>query len=759
MNPEDSTEIDEVLFDAALGIDTQDSREAFFDLIRDGDPALSERLRALATLQTRADRFFRMAQGALTTVATETGQELIDQDPSPLQANDVPRPAHEEPGGRIGRYQLESRIGEGGCGVVYLAEQLEPVRRKVALKVIRLGMDTERVITRFEMERQSLALMDHPNIARVLDGGATDSGRPYFVMEWVRGPRITDFCDAHHLGIRQRIDLFIEVCKGIQHAHQKGVIHRDIKPSNILIDESGDHCPKIIDFGIAKAISGASVADTQFSAQDQFLGTPAYMSPEQADRRERDIDTRSDVYSLGMLLYELLAGRPPFDSAQLSNAGIQETLRILSEEDPPLPSALVASMNSEERAGIASRRGVDPARLSSSLAGDLDSVVMKAIEKNRSDRYETVNGLVMDLQRYIGHEPVIARPAKRAYLFRKFVQRNRIAVGATAAVLVSLLLSLGSAFSYYLKERHAVEEQVRLRTLADLAHANELKRLAEARVWEEFAHVSVLLSEGRTQEADEQLRKTPLASIQLTPQSASVLRSLGNWNSLRGRWPQAAECFQMLIKADDLNQGATLSDSLDVVAIACVLIEGGSIDAFRKFRDWSIDRYAFSGSANDASRLLHSILIVPMDRPTLERLAPLRAVLAEPGFNKNLPRSSRDRELAIWRAFGIALLEYRLGNHEEARKWTELGLSFEDRRDYISGALDPILAMACHHIGDKTTARAALDRCAARIDKAFAPELPAAYEPFGKFQGFWWDWIIARILFHEADELIRPGAR
>ena len=236
---DDPQEIDEVLFETALGIDTPESRQALFDLIRDGDPARSERLRALAAMHLRADRFFHKAEGARSVVATEAGEELIGLiDPAAADENPAPTPS-EGPGERIGRYRLEKRIGEGGCGVVYLAEQLEPVRRKVALKVIRLGMDTERVVARFEMERQSLALMDHPNIARVLDGGATDSGRPYFVMEWVRGARITEYCDGNQLSARRRIDLFIDVCKGIQHAHQKGVIHRDIKPSNILMDDGG----------------------------------------------------------------------------------------------------------------------------------------------------------------------------------------------------------------------------------------------------------------------------------------------------------------------------------------------------------------------------------------------------------------------------------------------------------------------------------------------------------------------------------------
>ena len=746
---DDPQEIDEVLFEAALGMDSAAAREALFTLIREGDPARAERLRSLAGVQSRADSFFRKAEGARTTVATEAGEELIDLTIPPVASNSD-RPEDEHIGGRIGRYRLEKRIGEGGCGVVYLAEQLEPVKRKVALKVIRLGMDTERVIARFEMERQSLALMDHPNIARVLDGGATDAGRPYFVMEWVRGARVTDYCDSSQLTVRERIDLFIEICKGIQHAHQKGVIHRDIKPSNILIDdENGARSPKIIDFGIAKAISGENHAETHLSFQDQFVGTPAYMSPEQADRRERDIDTRSDVYSLGVLLYELLVGRTPFDAAELSAAGLSEMRRMLIESEPPLPSALLAGLDSARQLEIAARRRSDPGRLLGTLRGDLDSVVMKAIEKDRADRYETVNGFVMDLQRCMRHEPVIARPAKRAYLFRKFVRRNRLAVGAGAGIVLSLLLGLGTAFAYYMRERRALEEQVRLRKFADAAHANELLRLAEARGWEDFAHVSVLLSEGKTQEADEQLRKTPISSIQLTPQSAAVLRSLGNWNALRGRWPQSAECFNMLIGADDLNNTEALTDSLDLVMISCVLIECGDQGAYERFREWAMDRFASSGSVSDASRILHSLLLVPPDKANLERMDRLKPLMEDSGFDPNQP-SGRDREMSVWRAFGLSILEYRKGNFAEAKRWAEVGMSFKDARDYINGALDPVYAMACCKLGDMSNAKTAMDRNRKRIEKAFTPELPAAYEPFGKFQGYWWDWIIAKILYEEA---------
>ncbi|HEX5218391.1 MAG TPA: serine/threonine-protein kinase, partial [Verrucomicrobiae bacterium] len=362
----------------------------------------------------------------------------------------------EEIGGRIDRYKILQKLGEGGCGVVYMAEQTEPVRRRVALKVIKLGMDTRQVIARFEAERQALALMDHPNIARVLDAGATLNGRPYFVMELVKGVRITDYCDQNHLSARERLNLFVQVCQAIQHAHQKGIIHRDIKPSNILVTlHDGVPIPKVIDFGIAKATDQPLTEKTVFTEVGRFMGTPAYMSPEQAELSGLDIDTRSDIYALGVLLYELLTGRTPFDAKELSQAGLDEMRRRIREEEPIRPSTRLNTMANADLTKVAERRQSEPAKLTRFLRGDLDWIVMKCLEKDRMRRYDTANGLAMDIQRYLNNEPVIACPPSSLYRFEKMVRRNKLAVGALGGVTLSLLLGLGLSTWLWLKERES----------------------------------------------------------------------------------------------------------------------------------------------------------------------------------------------------------------------------------------------------------------------------------------------------------------
>jgi len=337
-----------------------------------------------------------------------------------------------------------------------MAEQTEPVQRRVALKIIKLGMDTKQVIARFEAERQALALMDHPNIAKVLDGGATETGRPYFVMELVRGIRITEFCDHNNLPTRERLNLFMQVCRAIQHAHQKGIIHRDIKPSNTLVTiNDGLPVPKVIDFGIAKATQGRLTDKTVFTAFEQFIGTPAYVSPEQAVMTSVDIDTRSDIYSLGVLLYEMLTGKTPFDSKELLEAGFDAMRRTIQETEPDRPSTKLSTMVEGELTITANRRHTDAPKLISAVRGDLDWIVMKCLEKDRARRYETANGLARDIERHVNHEPVVACPPSNLYRFQKLVRRNKLAVIVGGVVAGSLIIGLGISTWLFVKEREA----------------------------------------------------------------------------------------------------------------------------------------------------------------------------------------------------------------------------------------------------------------------------------------------------------------
>ena len=367
----------------------------------------------------------------------------------------------EKPGDRVGRYKLAEKIGEGGCGIVYMAEQAEPFRRRVALKVVKLGMDTKKVIARFETERQTLALMDHPSIAKVLDAGATDTGRPFFVMELVKGVRITDYCDRNSLSTGERLGLFMQVCHAIQHAHQKGIIHRDIKPSNVLVTlQDGVPVPKVIDFGIAKATEGRLTDATVSTQLQQFLGTPAYMSPEQAGLTGVDIDTRSDIYSLGVLLYELLTGCTPFDARDLAKVGRDAIRRTIREVEPPRPSTRLSTLHGEALTATARQHGTESGRLLKLIRGDLDWIVMKCLEKDRDRRYDTANGLAVDLGRHLANEPVVARPPSPAYRLQKAWRRNKTAFAVAALIAAVLVAATGvSAWQAILAKQRLAESE------------------------------------------------------------------------------------------------------------------------------------------------------------------------------------------------------------------------------------------------------------------------------------------------------------
>ncbi|MHC4497531.1 MAG: protein kinase domain-containing protein [Planctomycetota bacterium] len=414
---------EEAIFKAAFKLKSPTERIAYLKRACGNDAGLLARVEGLLKAYNEAGNF-------------------LESPPVDIDGALDNRPLTEGPGTKIGRYKLLQLIGEGGFGVVYMAEQEKPIRRRVALKIIKLGMDTKQVIARFEAERQALALMDHSNIARVLDAGATDTGRPYFVMELVKGIPITEYCDKNSLDTRQRLELFIEVCKAVQHAHQKGIIHRDIKPTNVMITlHDGKPVPKIIDFGIAKATQQRLTEKTLFTEYKRFIGTPAYMSPEQAEISGLDIDTRSDIYSLGVLLYELLTGSTPLEAKKLRSAAYDEMCRMIRETDPPKPSTRLSTLG-EMLAEVAKQRHAQPSELFKIVRGDLDWVVMKTLEKDRTRRYETANELAMDIERHLRDEPVVAGPPSAMYRMKKFVRRNRTGVLFCITVAAALLVGL-----------------------------------------------------------------------------------------------------------------------------------------------------------------------------------------------------------------------------------------------------------------------------------------------------------------------------
>jgi hypothetical protein len=614
-------------------------------------------------------------------------------------------------------------------------------------------MDTESVIARFNMEREALALMDHPNIARVLDAGVTGSGRPYFSMELVDGEKITDYCDRKNLGLRHRLELFVQICEAIQHAHQKGVIHRDIKPSNILVrDHDGRAVPKVIDFGIAKATIGNNGAEATFTRSGQFIGTPAYMSPEQAEG-EADIDTRSDIYSLGAVLCELLRGSPPFEHEDFKDCGVEQIRTLIRDQEVGVPSAKLRTIPGDRLAKIALHRAVDPHRLPAALEGDLDWIVMKAIEKDRSRRYEMATGFAMDVQRFLHEEAVLARPPSRWYLFSKLVRRNRALFVAAVVALCGLLAGLGVSTWLFFRENEARHDAERARTIAERARAqaeqaraneSRLHRLAQSA--DVVTQAAVLIRYNEIEEADALIATLPIDQFPSSLESVNTLIVVANENLRKSRWHEAAQRFRALVHIlANVDMTDTNKNSMEWLPAATSVKEWGTPEQYQELSALALRRFHASTNPTVAEHLFKITLLEPVDSGTLESLAGAAAVT-----EKTLagPDKEPDGHLFAWRQFTLALYAYRHGRLTEAEKRIRISLHQKgsSTRDAVCNA---ILAMIELRSGKRDSALKTLDIVREKV-RAWE-STPLDIE--GPQRLYWSNWAIARILLGEAEAL------
>ena len=641
-----------------------------------GDEQLRRHMENLLQANADAGTFLNQPAAASTeTIAIATDTVLVI----------------EKSGDKIGRYKLHEQIGEGGCGVVYVAEQEEPVRRRVALKVIKLGMDTKQVIARFEAERQALALMDHPNIAKVLDGGATDTGRPYFVMELVRGIKITDYCDKNNLSTEERLKLFIQVCSAIQHAHQKGIIHRDIKPSNILVTlHDGVPVPKVIDFGIAKATSDQRLTDkTIHTAFEQFIGTPAYMSPEQAEMSGLDIDTRSDIYSLGVLLYELLTSRTPFDAATLLKAGLDQMRRIIREQEPQRPSTRLSTLEDADLTSVALRRRAESPKLIKLICGDLDWIVMKSLEKDRTRRYETANGLALDIHRHLSNEPVAARPPSNLYRFQKLVRRKKLVFASASAVAVTLIFGMGLSMWSYHKEKEA-----RRQAVADR----------------------------------EQAART----------TVDLLRARADIFARQGKWGEAAADLKHAIELDP-------SDLWDWFCLAPLLVEVGDLESYELHCQKMLARFRDTNQATNADRIAKACLLTGASRTEVDAAATLadKAVeLGEPAYFQPYFHVTK------------GLAAYRRGQFAAALDSVRKGLVEQHTDPNIHSLAYALLAMSQFRLNEFQEAKKNLAKAIEIQQQQDTIKVKRDSWQTDYWHDWWHDWLITQIVLREARSLI-----
>jgi eukaryotic-like serine/threonine-protein kinase len=593
------------------------------------------------------------------------------------------------PGSVIGPYKLLQQIGEGGMGVVFMAEQTAPIQRTVALKIIKPGMDTRQVIARFEAERQALAMMDHPNIAKVLDAGTTDSGRPYFVMDIVRGVPITEYCDQQHLSVRERLALMAQVCQAVQHAHHKGIIHRDLKPTNVLVAEyDSKPVPKVIDFGVAKATAQKLTERTVFTGFGQLIGTFEYMSPEQSRFNQLDVDTRSDIYSLGVLLYELLAGSPPFEQQRLREAAFDEVLRIIREDEPPKPSTRLSS--SATLPSIAANRQTEPTRLNKDVRGELDWIVMKCLEKDRSRRYESASALATDIAHHLADEPVSAAAPSRRYRFWKFVRRHKSSAIAVSAIAAALLAGIVGTTIGLVGQAHQRAEAERQAAIAEAVSRFQAQMLASADPDRMFGDkVTVLQAvEASIKELDAgKLKDQPLVEAAVRGTIGQTLRSLGRFDEAEPQLRRGLEVQKAAAPADELSKADYFAE-LAIVARN----QGRLQDAESLYRQSLAIRRGSLAQDDPRIRFLLSnlgeVLSIEGKFAEAEPLAREAVALARGSLADNEPELAHSLH-------SLAAVLYREGNHIEAESLMREAVEI-NRRAW--GAGNPETAMAVNDL-------------------------------------------------------------
>jgi serine/threonine protein kinase len=723
-------------------------RAAFWDRACSGDAALRAEVEQVWAECAEAEGLFDKCRPALDCGAEAV--RLLTDSMDITQGSTAEFDSNKIVGSKIGPYKLLQKIGEGGGGTVYMAEQEKPVRRRVALKVIKLGMDTKNVIARFEAERQALAMMDHPNIARVLEAGATETGRPYFVMELVRGVKVTRYCDEHRLNVRRRLELFIQICEAIQHAHQKGIVHRDIKPSNILVTMlDGKAVPKVIDFGIAKATGGERLTDsTLFTSYEQFVGTPAYMSPEQAQMSGTDVDTRSDIYSLGVLLYELLTGKTPFDQDELLKSGLDAMRHTLLEREPPRPSTRLDGLRTEELTQTSLHREIETPRLKSLLRGDLDWIVMKALDKDRNRRYQTANGFGRDVQRYLNNEPVFARPPSRWYRLQKLVRRNKTTFAAMAAVSGALIAGFGTSTWLFFREREARRE-------AEIARRVETELRAEAEARAKISQAALLISRKEMTGADHLVDNIQVPVVEPSLEAAGVFHTLGNWNVTQGRWQVAADRFLQLEQANQVDKlDLTADETRDLLGAGPALIVAGDLKKYRQFVQVTLHRFADTSDPVAAEEVMKNSLILPADALTLQAMEPL-AKLLQNSAAQNGPGTAKNDYSIPWQSLALSLYEYRSGNFTNVIVWGQKCLAYSNPTPPRVVMAHIVLALAYARLNQPENARLELAAGREPIEKRL-PDGPGKIVDLGRAStGNWHDWVIAYFLLHEAEQLVK----